>query len=137
MGRYYRGDIEGKFWFGVQCSDAAVRFGCTECEPSTIQYYTEDKETVVEEIKRINKNLGKYKKAIKYLYKETGELNERTLADELVDYMFPDKSVEEKEAEKELIDAEFLISEFADLELGKKILRCLNKRGSCSFEADM
>jgi len=27
MGRYYDGDISGKFWFGVQSSDAADRFG--------------------------------------------------------------------------------------------------------------
>jgi len=27
MGRYYTGDIEGKFVFGIQSSDAADRFG--------------------------------------------------------------------------------------------------------------
>ena len=27
MGRYYNGDIEGKFWFGVQSSDDADFFG--------------------------------------------------------------------------------------------------------------
>ncbi len=27
MGRYYSGDIEGKFWFAVQSSYAADRFG--------------------------------------------------------------------------------------------------------------
>ena len=27
MGRYYGGDIEGKFWFGVQSSDDADHFG--------------------------------------------------------------------------------------------------------------
>ena len=27
MGRYYRGDIEGKFWFAVQQSDDADYFG--------------------------------------------------------------------------------------------------------------
>lgn len=27
MGRYYRGDIEGKFWFGTQSSDDATHFG--------------------------------------------------------------------------------------------------------------
>ena len=26
MGRYYDGDISGKFWFGVQSSDAANRW---------------------------------------------------------------------------------------------------------------
>jgi len=30
MGRYYRGDIEGKFWFGVQDSRDAEHFGGKE-----------------------------------------------------------------------------------------------------------
>ena len=30
MGRYYKGDIEGKFMFGVQGSDAGERFGAVE-----------------------------------------------------------------------------------------------------------
>lgn len=30
MGRYYSGDIEGKFWFGVQSSDDAKHFGGIE-----------------------------------------------------------------------------------------------------------
>ena len=38
MGRYYSGDIEGKFWFAVQSSNAADRFGGI-VKP----YYFEDK----------------------------------------------------------------------------------------------
>ena len=30
MGRYYHGDIEGKFWFGVQDSRDAEHFGGEE-----------------------------------------------------------------------------------------------------------
>ena len=30
MGRYYDGDIEGKFWFGVQSSDDAEYFGAKD-----------------------------------------------------------------------------------------------------------
>ena len=36
MGRYYNGDIEGKFWVAVQPSDAAARFGGRNYEPSYI-----------------------------------------------------------------------------------------------------
>ena len=39
MGRRYTGDIEGKFWFGLQSSTAASRFGGEETEPSYINYY--------------------------------------------------------------------------------------------------
>ena len=27
MGRYYSGDVEGKWWFGVQSSDTPTKFG--------------------------------------------------------------------------------------------------------------
>ena len=30
MGRYYNGDIEGKFWCGVQCSCPMDKFGATD-----------------------------------------------------------------------------------------------------------
>ena len=33
MGRYYSGDIEGKFWFALQSSDAADRFGVVGTQP--------------------------------------------------------------------------------------------------------
>ena len=32
MGRYYHGDIEGKFWFGVQSSTDAEFFGVEEMQ---------------------------------------------------------------------------------------------------------
>tara|TARA_B100000424_G_C22820800_1_gene439083 strand:- start:436 stop:819 length:384 start_codon:yes stop_codon:yes gene_type:complete len=40
MGRYYYGDIEGKFMFAVQSSDAGERFGAYETpqEPTSIDY---------------------------------------------------------------------------------------------------
>ena len=42
MGRYYHGDIEGKFWFGVQPSDDPKFFGAVEEPGDTVDYYTED-----------------------------------------------------------------------------------------------
>ena len=30
MGRYYNGDVEGKFWFAIQSSNAPERFGAYE-----------------------------------------------------------------------------------------------------------
>tara|TARA_B100000768_G_C11284487_1_gene381232 strand:+ start:307 stop:672 length:366 start_codon:yes stop_codon:yes gene_type:complete len=38
MGRYYYGDIEGKFMFAVQPSNAAERFGAVDDEPAYIDY---------------------------------------------------------------------------------------------------
>ena len=42
MGRYYSGDINGKFWFGIQNSDDAEQFGARIEEASFIQYYADD-----------------------------------------------------------------------------------------------
>ena len=38
MGRYYSGDIEGKFWFAVQSSDDADNFG-VEGDSAFLNYY--------------------------------------------------------------------------------------------------
>jgi hypothetical protein len=57
MGRYFTGMIEGKFWFAVQSSTAADRFGVSHNEPSYVEYYytEDDLEGVEEELK--NKDL--------------------------------------------------------------------------------
>ena len=60
MGRYYTGDIEGKFWFGLQSSTAADRFGVSYNEPNYVEYYydQENLEGVETEIKSIEDALG-------------------------------------------------------------------------------
>jgi hypothetical protein len=58
MGRYYNGDIEGKFWFAIQGSDAPERFGAFERDREYIDY-TIDRESlpeIIEEIKSIESN---------------------------------------------------------------------------------
>ena len=59
MGRYYSGDIEGKFWFAVQRSDAADRFGVTGQEPGYLEY-----DFSKENLPQIKKELTKIKKTI-------------------------------------------------------------------------
>ena len=39
MGRYYSGDIEGKFWFAVQSSDDADFFVATGEHSNYFDYY--------------------------------------------------------------------------------------------------
>jgi hypothetical protein len=38
MGRYYGGDIVGKFWFGIQSSDDARHFGVNPSEPELLYW---------------------------------------------------------------------------------------------------
>ena len=63
MGRYYNGDIEGKFWFGVQSSSAADRFGVTGHQPEILEYYFDEEnlETIEEELSTILESLNGFK----------------------------------------------------------------------------
>ena len=60
MGRYYDGDIEGKFWFAVQSSDDGEHFGAEEQGNNYIEYYV-NRETFmdvgIKTIKDIKKQL--------------------------------------------------------------------------------
>lgn len=65
MGRYISGDIESKFWFGVQPSNAASQFGGELKEPYCIEYYYSDIEEfeldhLEELIKKANTNYNKH-----------------------------------------------------------------------------
>lgn len=71
MGRYYSGDIEGKFWFGVQDSNDADNFGYIGEPPQCLEYYF-DKDNLPKILKGIEdceKNLGEYKGKIDKFFK--------------------------------------------------------------------
>jgi len=55
MGRYYTGDIEGKFMFAVQDNDAGERFGADEVHSNVIHYrvWRESYDDIVKELKSI------------------------------------------------------------------------------------
>jgi len=56
MGRYYSGDIEGKFMFAVQPSSAGERFGAQDVT-NYVEYYVdrEEYDNIVNEIDNIEK----------------------------------------------------------------------------------
>jgi hypothetical protein len=62
MGRYYEGDIEGKFWFGCQASDDGEFFGAKEQEPPFIEYSlsASSKHELHEGILKCKEALGDY-----------------------------------------------------------------------------
>ena len=118
MGRYYSGDIDGKFWFGLQSSNAADRFGVTGEPPNMLYYFfdTDNLDAINAEIKVIEDKLG-FKKTIidKFFEANNGYTSQ----------MLTDANITNKEME-----------EYADLELGKKIRDCVVMHGSCSFDAE-
>ena len=118
MGRYYMGDIDGKFWFGLQSSDAADRFGVMGYEPDYIVYnfQEEDLEGVENEIKNIEETLGDKLGILDKFFEENNGYN-----DELLEKIGITKD--------ELRD-------YADLGLGKQIRDCIKETGQCSFDAE-
>ena len=82
MGRWYSGDIEGKFWFAVQNSDAADRFGVTGVQPEELYYYFDkgNLDDVEEELKVIRKQLGKHRTKMNEFFKSNGSYLDEALA---------------------------------------------------------
>ena len=124
MGRYYSGDIEGKFWFAVQSSDAADRFGVTGNEPQELYYYfckEEDFPKVKEEIEKIKNTLGNYKEKIDNFFETKSSYTDEELA---------------KHLNVNIEDAKLKLKDYADLELGIKIRDCIKENGECQFTAE-
>jgi hypothetical protein len=119
MGRYYSGDIEGKFWFAIQSSDAADRFGVTGSQPEELQYFfsEDDLEEVENEIKNIEETLGDKK--------------------QILDKFFEEKNGYTDEDIQKLGISRDELSDYADLGLGIKIRDCIKDFGTCSFEAEL
>jgi hypothetical protein len=119
MGRYYQGDIEGKFWFAVQSSNSADRFGVTGHVPEYIEYYFDDhdKHEVESELKRIEKALGDQLKLMDDFFNENTSYSDDRLTENGIDMS--------------------KIGEYADYKLGQKILDCINELGYCEFTAEL
>lgn len=124
MGRYYTGDIEGKFWFGVQSSDASERFGGERWEPSSIDYSfsKEDLPKVRSELKKIEKTLGRYRQKLDEFFDKNDSYNDEML---------------QKEFNIPIGKVRSLLSDYADHRLGSKILKCLEENGECNFNAEL
>lgn len=118
MGRYYSGDIEGKFWFGLQPSDCADRFGSEGEAPNYLHYYFDQEELpeVEAEIKRIEDSIDEDK------IRKVLESNDCMWNDELL--------------KNNGID-QIQLRAYADLELGKKIRECIKEHGECQFSAEL
>lgn len=129
MGRYYSGDIEGKFMFAVQSSSDASNFGGYEkklddVDDSLEYYFTDDhKDQIDEGIKSCLAELGDYKQDIDQFFEENKYYNYDALADYL--------EILDKKKVKELL------KQYARLRLGLQIKDCVDKTGRCEFLAQL
>ena len=128
MGRYYDGDINGKFMFAVQSSNAADRFGVTGETPSLLDYYfDEDNLNDLEEgLKEIENNFGELKDSLLAYFDLYKDPEDAPLS--FGEYL-------EKGNKTKL--NENLLSEYADYTLGKRIYNCIKEQGSCGFTAEL
>ena len=119
MGRYYTGDIEGKFWFALQPSDAPSRFGGTEQEPAYITYdFQEDNlEEIEEEIKNIEESLGDKLGTIEKFFETNTGYNDAML--------------------EEIGISKDDLRNYADLQLGIQIRDCIKEQGYCTFDCEI
>ncbi len=123
IGRHYYGDIEGKFWFGVQPSDAASRFGSGPCEAGCIEYYfdMDNLDSLKAGITTIETRLDGYDKVIEEFFSKTNGYNDKIVKE---------KGLDVEEFNKNLGD-------YADLLLGRQILECVMETGHCAFSAEL
>ena len=130
MGRYYTGDIEGKFWFAVQSSNAPSRFGAQEYEPSYINYYFDEEQLdeVQKELDSISKNMQGNIERLNDFFEQTNGYNTEMIIDfYLARY---DEIINEEEVKAMLV-------EYADYGLGKQISECIKEKGECNINAEI
>ena len=129
MGRYYHGDIEGKFWFAVQSSNDADFFG-VEGEATHLSYgfNAEDLPKVEEGIKECEGVLGEYLEHIDKFFKENDSFSSERLSKYLTELL--GKNVTEE-------NTRFNLEWYARLELGREIRDCVKENDYCGFEAEL
>lgn len=123
MGRYYQGDIEGKFWFAVQSSTDADHFG-SEGQSSELHYFfdKENLKDIKKGIKECLKGLGDWKVKLDTFFKNNEGYNNQMLWDQI--------GLSNKETKK-------VLKLYARLGLGNEIKECVEKKGECSFSAEL
>ncbi len=117
MGRYYDGDIRGKFWFGVQASDDADFFGVEGYKPNYLEYNfdTDNLPDIQEGVQNCLDNLGENKERLDKFF-------------DSLEHGYNDDMIRKHWVERygvELDDKEIgnLLKWYARLELGQKILK--------------
>ena len=138
MGRYYDGDIDGKFWFAVQSSDDADFFG-VEGTAAYLHYYfdkEEDYDGVVKGLELCVKALGEDKfKRLHEAFSEGGKLWEG-YNDEKLKEVIPDIILEtERPNSPDYFGTD--LEWYARWRLGDKIKTRLDHHDECQFNAEL
>jgi len=126
MGRYYTGDVEGKWWFGVQRSDTPRRFGGEE---TFVEYALHNGDDFKSEIKSIKDRLGDKLKTFDAFFEKENGYNEEMLMD-----FFKGKH---SDYTKDNLTAD--LEEYADYKFGLDVAEYFKESGedSCYINSEM
>ncbi len=130
MGRYYRGDIQGKFWFGVQSSTVPRDFspdGEHDDEDGNYTYWGFSKDTlpdVEKHLGTLTERLGQYKEKLDAFFKDRDMYND----EELVKAVAPSWDYDSFR--------DTILQWYADYLLGTQIADCIRKNGECHFKGE-
>jgi len=130
MGRYYNGDIEGKFWVAVQSSRDADFFG-VEGHHMNLHYCFDENnlEDIKKGVKKCKDELGEHKKILDNFFNENDGWNK-----EMLSKYFEDKHNIMLGTESNIRN---MLGWYARLDLGEKIQKCVEDKGHCEFEAEL
>ena len=129
MGRYYQGDIEGKFWFAVQSSADPEFFSPShidelseeDCGMILWEFEKEDLPNIKKGIRECNSKLGSWGKKLDTFFASRDSYNDEMLMRAL--------GTSEKKVRS-------LLKWYARRGLGCQILRCVEELGHCHFEGE-
>ena len=110
MGRYYNGDVNGKFMFAVQGSDAHERFGAVEEQANYINYVV-------------------YRHSYADICAELETMDKSSI--EKVDKMFNQEGGYNDEIKKKFGVSEEDLSEYADYEIGMQLKQFFDENPEC------
>ena len=129
MGRYYQGDIEGKFWFAVQSSADPEFFSPShieeldeeDCGMTRWEFEKENLPEIQKGIRECNSKLGSWGKKLDTFFGSRDSYTDEMLTKAL--------GTSEKKVRS-------LLEWYARRGLGCQILRCVEELGHCYFEGE-
>ena len=129
MGRYYSGDIDGKFWFAVQSSADPEFFSPShidelseeDCGMILWEFEKEDLPNIKKGIRECNSKLGSWGKKLDTFFGSRDSYTDEMLTKAL--------GTSEKKVRS-------LLKWYARRGLGCQILRCVEELGHCYFEGE-
>jgi hypothetical protein len=126
MGRYYDGDIEGKWWFGVQSSTTPERFGA---DATFVDYRICNDDDFKDEMKELKKGLGDKRKTLDEFFKKNNGYNDAMLM-EFFKAKYPNYTKENLTTD---------LSDYADYQFGLDVAEYFKETGEnyCNLSSEL